>query len=184
MGLDSIEIVMAFEEAFGITITDDEAGKMLTPRIAIDVICTKLKLTDEKTCQSQQAFYILRHALMTTFHKRRNEISLDTSLKDLFPEGDCTARWFELQKAVDARSWLKPVPPHLLSILTEPSRRSIPNRFKTIRDLIPFVVTSNSVSWSCEMVAKVVKKIVIEQLGLKESKYSETASFINDLGVS
>ena len=35
MGLDSVELVMAFEEAFGVAIEDAEAAKMITPRDVI-----------------------------------------------------------------------------------------------------------------------------------------------------
>lgn len=36
MGLDSVELVMAFEEEFGISIPDEAAASMLTPAAAID----------------------------------------------------------------------------------------------------------------------------------------------------
>ena len=38
MGLDSVELVMAFEEAFGVPIPDADAQKMLTPRAVIDFV--------------------------------------------------------------------------------------------------------------------------------------------------
>ena len=36
MGLDSVELVMALEEEFGVRIPDSEAEQMLTPRRVID----------------------------------------------------------------------------------------------------------------------------------------------------
>jgi acyl carrier protein len=41
MGLDSVELVMAFEEVFGISIPDADAQKMLTPQAVIDFIASR-----------------------------------------------------------------------------------------------------------------------------------------------
>ena len=71
----------------------------------------------------------------------------------------------------------------LITVATKPFRRSIPHRFKKIRDLIPFVATSNSINWTRDLVAKVVKDTVIEQLGLDEKRYFESARFVEDLGL-
>ena len=38
MGLDGVELVMAFEEEFGISIPDSAAEKMVTPRHVIDFV--------------------------------------------------------------------------------------------------------------------------------------------------
>ncbi len=36
MGMDGVELVMAFEEAFGVRVPDKEAEQMVTPRHVID----------------------------------------------------------------------------------------------------------------------------------------------------
>lgn len=43
MGMEGVELVMAAEEEFGITITDDEAAKILTPRDFIDAVAEKVQ---------------------------------------------------------------------------------------------------------------------------------------------
>ncbi|MCX6982040.1 MAG: hypothetical protein NTV08_14970 [Verrucomicrobia bacterium] len=40
MGLDGVELVMAFEEAFGISIPNADAQKMLTPQAVIDFVAS------------------------------------------------------------------------------------------------------------------------------------------------
>ena len=42
MGLDSVELVMAWEKEFGIVIPDDVAATLETPRLAIDSIFDSL----------------------------------------------------------------------------------------------------------------------------------------------
>jgi acyl carrier protein len=38
MGLDGVELVMSFEEAFGIELKDEEVTETRTPRMVIDLI--------------------------------------------------------------------------------------------------------------------------------------------------
>ncbi len=47
MGLDSVELVMAFEEEFGIEITDEEAQLIVTVGDARDCIVGKLRVRAE-----------------------------------------------------------------------------------------------------------------------------------------
>ena len=43
MGLDAVEIVMAVEDEFGITISDAEAAECRTPRMIIDLVVSKIQ---------------------------------------------------------------------------------------------------------------------------------------------
>jgi hypothetical protein len=56
-------------------------------------------------------------------------------------------------------------------------------RFSKIRALVPFAVTSDAIAWTRDQVASLVKKLVIEQLGLREEQYREDAHFVKDLGM-
>ena len=50
MGLDGVELVMEFEEEFGVELKDEEVVDLLTPRLVIDLIYSKLKNLDEQIC--------------------------------------------------------------------------------------------------------------------------------------
>ena len=63
MGLDSVEFVMAVEEAFQIAIPDGEAERMLTPRQVVDYILGRLGAAERRVCLEQRAFYRLRRAV-------------------------------------------------------------------------------------------------------------------------
>jgi hypothetical protein len=229
MGLESVELVMAFEEHFGIEIPDEEAEKLLTPGLVIDLVCAKLKTIDGDTCQSQRAFYILRRAVIKILGKKRKELTPKTYLQDLSPDKNCTSWWTQLTEEVQAHNWPTPSRPYwmkqsiyyaclaalfatplslyergnstslvrgivlgfavtvllaiMLVLATKPFRTRIPRKLVTLRDLIPYVASSDVIQWDRELIAGVVKNIVINQLDLKESQYSEDADFIKNLGV-
>ena len=42
MGLDSVELVMAYEEAFGVRFADEDVGRMRTPRDVIDYVASRV----------------------------------------------------------------------------------------------------------------------------------------------
>lgn len=51
MGLDGVELVMAAEEAFGVTLTAGDVEQMTIPRMLGDLIFSKLQSTDQSVCQ-------------------------------------------------------------------------------------------------------------------------------------
>ena len=63
MGLDSVELVMAFEEAFGIEIPDEDAARLETPRHVMDYVAARLPVTPSGACRTQRTFYALRRGL-------------------------------------------------------------------------------------------------------------------------
>lgn len=70
-----------------------------------------------------------------------------------------------------------------LTFGTRSLRYAIPWHIKAVADLITYVESSDQIVWTRDAVAKKVRSIVIEQLGLKESAYREDARFIEDLGM-
>jgi len=72
---------------------------------------------------------------------------------------------------------------HVAARATGRFRSRVPHRYSRVRDLVPFAVTSEAIAWTRDQVAALVKKLVIEQLGLKPGEYWEDAHFGKDLGM-
>jgi len=224
MGLAIVELIMDFEETFGVELKDEEVIESVTPRMIGDVIFSKLKATDESICQSQRAFYILRKAFVKLFNIERKSITPDMRFRDLIPKSQEKEVWEQLKVDITARSWPELTLPLWMSRLliaaglailsmivyavirssvlgcfggviitvvflritnkfAPPYRKNIQSRFKTIRDLIPYAITSDRIKWTREQVSAQVKQIVIEELGLRESEYTEDSRFVEDLGM-
>ena len=59
MGLDGVEIVMAIEEEFKITISDSEAAGADTVGKVVDLVHARLRHNKEEPCPSQHGFYVV-----------------------------------------------------------------------------------------------------------------------------
>ena len=85
MGLDSVQIVMGWEESFSISIADAEAMTLRTPRRTIDLLATELGAQDGPTraCLTLRAFHRLRHSLTTIAGVSRHSVRPGSCLRDL-----------------------------------------------------------------------------------------------------
>lgn len=75
MGMDSVEIVIAVEEAFGIQIEDSEAEKLLTPQQLIDVVMSKVASARSEICLTHRSFNLLRASFMRHCALKRRDIT-------------------------------------------------------------------------------------------------------------
>ncbi|MFZ0060814.1 MAG: acyl carrier protein, partial [Pyrinomonadaceae bacterium] len=75
MGLDAVELVIRFENAFGIRIPDEVAEQMTTPRKVTNYVLAQVAVSEEFSCLSQQAFYFLRRKFVGSLKVRRSHFS-------------------------------------------------------------------------------------------------------------
>jgi acyl carrier protein len=97
MGLDLVELVIRFEEAFGIDIPDKVAADLTTPRKVNEYIFSQLTESCERTCLTQQAFYFLRAKFVTPLNISRSDFKPDTRLEDLVPLDRRRRVWADMQ---------------------------------------------------------------------------------------
>ena len=104
MGMDLVEIVVRTEDAFGITIPDADATQITTPRELADFVATKVPLSDEPSCLSQQAFYFLRERFQPHLSFSRQAFRPNTPLEKIVPMQDRQIIWATLQTEVGAKA--------------------------------------------------------------------------------
>jgi acyl carrier protein len=103
MGLDLVELVMAIEEQFGISIPDQDAEKILTVGQCHDYIVSQLAEHSSPAgagCLSSTVFYRLRRGLMQECSVARTAIRPTESLTDLVPLQNRRRTWQRLAAAV------------------------------------------------------------------------------------
>jgi acyl carrier protein len=85
MGLDTVEMIMAVEDAFGIAIPDEQAQYIETAGDLYQLVLTLLgHRRNEGVCASAHAFYRIRGALMDCGVAQRRDVHLDFYLADRF----------------------------------------------------------------------------------------------------
>jgi hypothetical protein len=85
MGMDGVELVMAVEDAFQITISDAEASQILTVGQLYSCVLEKLGNNPSQKCLSSVAFYRVRRALINLFEVSRDSVTPTSKLSDLLP---------------------------------------------------------------------------------------------------
>ena len=101
MGLDTVELVMAIEDEFGICISDGDAEKMTTPGHVADYVMTLIRSGDNQACPSQIGFYRIRSLLMNDFSIPRKVICPNALMQELLI-GDIKENWKKLRRALQA----------------------------------------------------------------------------------
>ena len=105
MGLDSVELVLAVEEEFDMTLSDAEASRCRTPGDLIAIITDRMLPTGRPTCRSQVAFHHLRRSLGSVLGVPRNAVKLDAHIDRWLPAHARRQTWNQLRTEVGSRRW-------------------------------------------------------------------------------
>jgi hypothetical protein len=185
MGLEAVELVMAFEETFQISISDAEAEKLITPRHVVDLIVAKLDIQDGPKSLSlgDQSFARLRDGL-ASFGIPSYLVTPEQSLEVIFPNRESRrADWRLLKEKLTARHW-----PRLKWFGLS---ADFPVSLHTLRQLAEWLAWEPLPQLTCERLSSLtrgdisylVKGIILSQLGLPEADYGEGKKFVGELGV-
>jgi hypothetical protein len=99
MGLDGVELILALEETFQISIPDDEVESVATVGDLHDLIVAKLNIQDSSQCLTSAAFYRTRRGITDTLGFNRREIRPSTSLEAILPRTGRRRSWQRIQDA-------------------------------------------------------------------------------------
>jgi len=181
MGMDSAELVMAIEEEFGIEIADKDAEQITTVGQMYDYLRRTLRSTPPAHCMTQRMFYRVRRALIENYGAPKQEITLDTRLKDLVPEQELKDAWpfLDLFAELDFpkldKNWW-------------PMGRRMSTDVLTLRELLTAMTTLNAEKLpvepgSDEEIWVRLSKVIQRQLNVSLREIQPDASFAKDLGV-
>ena len=178
MGLDGVEMVMQWEESFGITIADADAAALRTPRAATELICRQLGVEAGRkgVCLSQRAFYRLRRVLTRAHGYPRGSITPNRPVRDLASPNLRRLDWKALASAAGVPT------------LPKPLCHWLPGPGVTLGSLARFMVAEypaclrdTGCAWTCQQVREVVRAVIVTQLGIPT--FSDDADFVYDLRI-
>jgi hypothetical protein len=176
MGLDTVELVMAFEEAFGLEIPNTAAERMQTVRDVIDYVVARKPIVPTTTCSTQQTFYIIRRALGPTAG-RHARLTPDTRLEELSDRESWPRSW-ERIRTEGGSAW----PP---SVPWKGRWRDGP---ETLGELTLFVEASRKRSphpegepWTRDAVTGTVRQVIYDEQRIWKAYLDD--SFVKDFGL-
>ena len=100
MGLDLVELVIRFEDAFGVAIPDKVAADLVTPRKVTDYVSSQLLESRKRSCLTQQAFYFIRGKFVPALSISRRDFKPDTRLEDLVPSDRRREVWARMTSEI------------------------------------------------------------------------------------
>lgn len=181
MGLDSVELLMAFEEEFGIEIPDVVAERMINAGDVYNYVRTRLANKTGSECLSQKVFYKLRRALIANYRVDRHLISPDTNLNDLLTFKEIEEGWPFLQMFIDLetpdflgaqRGWIGFTPAQVLTI------RQIVDRLIGLNaNKLAIEINSDENIWQR------VVDVTVRQLNVDREDVHKHTGFARDLGM-
>ena len=116
MGLDAVELVMAVEEKFGISITDEEATKTSTIGDLKRLVRAKLDVADGSGCLTQRAFHLIRKNATAELGVLRASLRPDTTFETIVPQSNRRESWQHFQVALGVAQLPELVRPHTVNL--------------------------------------------------------------------
>jgi len=176
MGLDAVELVLAWEETFGVPISDAEAERMFTTRQVAERIFEKVRSPgpEDRGCLSMRAFFRLRKAFEAE-GVLRGDVRADAKVTSLLP----SRQRRDILSAVCEHAGFRPLKrlPFGLQFT-----------FGRVRDIVidtvigqHDVLRRQDLGWSLVQVREVVRAVMYAQLALR--RFSDDAEFIKDLKI-
>jgi hypothetical protein len=180
MGLDSVEIVISWERAFGVEISDDEACHLTTPRTAIDLIATKLGVCNQpsRPCLSMRAFHRIRRGLVEAGGVPRSDAKLQAKVRALLPRDRMKERWNSIRNVCGL-----PDMPGLGWIPAFSSHQRVADFVQWAVASCPRSLKPRHESWSRPEIRTVVRAVVTESVGISDEAFSDDDEFVRDMGI-
>lgn len=181
MGLDSVELVLAIEEEFGVDIPDRDAEKMYTVGAVYDWLKLRIASETPTACLTQKIFYKLRRALIESYRLERQAITPDSRLTDLLPIEIAEDGWPFLQMFIDLKT-----PPFKVS--NEILGFRLTKQSLTMRELVESLIMINSKNLSPqrESEEEIWNRLVcvfVRQTNVRPEQVVYGASINRDLGI-
>ena len=179
MGLDSVEFVMALEEAFRIRIPNEVAEHLLTPGEVVRYVRSRVAGDGNPLgCLGQRAFYRLRRAAVQVFEVPRAAVTPSTLWQGLLSPLQARHDWQLLHQAAALPYW-----PGLTLFGRVP--KAIASVGETARHLAAHTPTAfmwPGEAWTQDAVEGVVKGLMRDRLGITE--FAWDSQFGRDLRVN
>lgn len=176
MGLEGVELVMEFEDEFGISIPDEEASRQITVGDTVNYIVGILSRQTPLigVCSSAHSFYLLRSELVRRYGVERNRVKLDARVSSLVPSNS-DRDWPDIAAASGLRRG-----PRCIFRKRTPQQASVREILET-----QHLASCRDINGAIdeEEVFQLARRIISEQMDLPLEKIARETRYIKDLGI-
>ena len=178
MGLDAVEIIMGWEQAFDIKFTDAEVEKITTPKMAIKLIASKLAAKENipDICLQIHIDHQVQQALQAVLSLPPSQIKPTSKLHHLLPPSQRSKNWQQICSYLGV--------PKLPEISDIPIFAPI-----TVKDLVdwltahyPSYFLSPDERWTPPQIRTVVRVVIKDIVGT--SDFTDDNNFVTEIGIS
>ncbi len=174
MGLDAVEIVMRWEETFGIRIENSEAFELITPKQAIDLISTKLCAVELPSfCPGLRAFHVFRRGIVQTTDGRVKLLPLNDRFHHLHKSEAAGTFWKHFSDVTGIANFK---PPRILF-----GSATVRKALETILASHLRALLKPGEPWTRQLVRCGVRYGVVDIVGARN--FSDDARFVEDIGI-
>lgn len=178
MGLDTVEIILEIEEAFGIHIPDEVAGNMRTVQDMVDYVTGQVATVPAETCETQRVFYRLRRGFLDQIPALVDDFDLRTELRDILHKDQWMRVWTAVRRQVGEDYWPTEMPwPGIL----KPGPVTVRDLAYYVAFALPRPIEGQGERWTRERIALQVREIVAEYAG--DIGFKRNARFVQDLHI-
>lgn len=178
MGLESVEIVVAWEMSLGIAIPDEKISEVRTPAEAVELLATLVPIIGNSgLCLVQQAFFRVRNILVENFDVPRRLIHTTSRFSSLLPKKGSVKHWRQFRQSLGE--------PSITTVIGWPLWG--PSGTK-VEDACIQLVAENARSlntaragWTFSQLREIVHCSVIHVAGVR--KFKDSDRFIDDIGI-
>jgi acyl carrier protein len=180
MSLDSVELVLAIEEDFGIDIPNSDAEKMYLVGDVYEWLKVRIATTDPIECRTQKIFFKLRRALIENYRLERRSIYPDTRLTDLLSLDDIRDGWPFLRMFIDLHTPPLKVEHNILEL-------RLTSETLTLRELVRSLIYINRKDLEPQRETELeiwnrLVQVFVRQLNVLPNEVIPEASITKDLG--
>jgi hypothetical protein len=111
MGMDTIEIVMGLEDAFGLAIPDEVAARLITPRMVLEHVAARVPVAQADGCLTQRTFYQLRRGVRAA-GVAESSLRPATPLRAFADRASWPGLWARVRAESGEAGWPESVPWH------------------------------------------------------------------------
>lgn len=178
MGLDSVEIILCWEESLDIDIPDERLSQLTTPMESFNYLS---ELVGSKAVSGPsfiiRAFNSVREILITEFGIERSRIKLTSKLGSLFPKKNRRRCWAKFKRLLETDN---------LSVtlgwpLFGPSGTTVENVVIELVARKSYLMKKPQEAWHSNQIREIVRCSVTYVVGIKQ--FSDNAKYIGEIGI-